>query len=242
MVESLAVRLRYEDRRVRSLREYVVTRVQRTPLATRWFEPLGGVSFEVGSGELLAVVGPNGAGKTTLLRALAGILPPLRGRVRVCGTIAPLIELGAGFDPELTGAENLELFASFLGVSRSEIRSRREPIAEFAGLADAMHIPLRSYSSGMVARLGFAVATEIAPDVLLVDEVLSVGDEAFRQRCAERIHAIREAGAAVVLVTHDLALVVEQADRAILLCGGRIVEAGAPGDVVAAYRRGVSTS
>lgn len=241
VVDSLAVRLRHEERRVRSLREYVVTRVQRTPLGTRWFEPLGDVSFEVGRGELFAVIGPNGAGKTTLLRTLAGILPPLRGHVRVRGTIAPLIELGAGFDAELTGAENLELFASFLGVSRTEIRARRAAIAEFSGLTDAMDVPLKSYSSGMVARLGFAVATEIAPDVLLVDEVLSVGDEEFRRRCAERIGAMREAGAAVVLVTHDLPLVAEQADRAILLAGGRIIAAGAPGDVVAAYRHGVST-
>jgi len=237
-VEHLSVTLRREQRRVRSLREYMVARVQGTPLGASWFDALHDVSFAIERGELFAIVGPNGAGKTTLLRTLAGILPPAAGRVRVHGTIAPLIELGAGFDPELTGAENLELYASFLGVARHASRSRRGAVAEFAGLTDEMFVPVKNYSSGMVARLGFAVATEIRPEVLLVDEVLAVGDDEFRSRCAERIASLRAAGTTIVLVTHDMRLVEEQADRALLLEAGRVRACGAPAEVVAAYRSG----
>jgi ABC-type polysaccharide/polyol phosphate transport system ATPase subunit len=186
---------------------------------------------------LVAVLGPTGAGKTTLLRVLSGIVPPAAGQVRVEGRIAPLIDLGAGFDPELTGDENVALYGSILGLTRAELRRRRVEIFEFAGLADVADVPVKAYSAGMVARLGFAVATCVPPGVLLVDEVLAVGDEAFRRRCFGRIAILQAAGTAIVLVTHDLGLAETWASRALHLDAGRQVAFGAAVDVVAGYRQ-----
>lgn len=234
-VSSLTVRLRRQHDTVRSLREFVVNRLRRSALAVEWFDALADVTFRVGRGQMLAVIGPNGAGKTTLLRAVAGIVPPSSGSIRVRGAVAPLIELGGGFDPELTGAENALLFASLLGASRKAVRTRLGSIARFAGLEDAMDVAVRNYSSGMVARLGFSVATELEPDVLLVDEVLAVGDEAFRARCRDRISTLRSRGASIVLVTHDLQMARDQADAALLLERGRVVALGSPEVVTSDY-------
>jgi ABC-2 type transport system ATP-binding protein len=236
-VMGLRVRLRQERNRVRSLKEYVVSRVGRARLAARWFDALEDVSFNVGRGEIFAIIGPNGAGKTTLLRVLAGIVPPSAGSVIVRGRVAPMIELGAGFDPELTGDENVLLYGSLLGMSRRQARERRQAIMEFAGIGDVMDVAVKNYSSGMVARLGFAVATEAAPNVLLVDEVLAVGDDVFRRRCSERIARLRGQGTSVVLVSHDLALVEGQADRAMLIEAGRVVASGPAPEVTETYRR-----
>ncbi len=236
-VEDLSVRLRHESDRLRSLRELFVRSLSGTPAASRWIDVLRGVSFRVARGELFAILGPNGAGKTTLLRALAGIIPAVSGAVRVNGRVAPLIDLGAGFDPELTGGENIELYGTLLGRRRAWLRARRDAIVAFSGLGDALDVPLRNYSSGMVARLGFSVATATEPDVLLVDEVLAVGDEAFRSLCLERIESLRSSGTAVVLVSHDLALVEKLGERALLLEQGRVREIGEPKQVVARYQR-----
>jgi len=194
------------------------------------------VSFQVSPGEVLAVVGPNGAGKTTLLKVLARVLPPSSGRVIVRGTVAPLIALGAGFNPELTGYENILLYGALLGFEPAAMRRRIEPIADWANLTDFLSVPLRSYSSGMLARLGFAIATDCEPDVLLVDEVLSVGDEVFRQRSADRIDSLIGSGTAVVLVSHDLETVRQRAHSAIWMDHGAQVLGGVPDDVIAAYR------
>jgi len=236
-VRGLGVRLRHERSHVRSLREYVVKRVAAGRPRVDWFDALADVSFDVPGGDVLAVVGPNGAGKTTLLRVLAGIVPPTRGQVSVRGRIAPLIELGAGFDPELTGDENVLLYGSLLGLSRGELVAKRDAIVAFAGLGDVMDIAVKNYSSGMVARLGFAVATAVSPDLLLVDEVLAVGDEEFRRRCDERIVELRAGGTTIVLVTHDLALVESHADHGVLLDAGRVVALGTAVEVADAYRR-----
>ena len=235
-VRALSVTLRREQRRVRSLREYVVATVKRTLPAAEERTILDGVTFDVARGELLAIVGPNGAGKTTLLRVLAGIIPPARGVVCVEGGIAPLIELGAGFDPELTGIENVYLYGSVLGMRREAVRRIVGSIVDFAGIAEAADVPVKSYSSGMIARLGFAAATAARPDVLLVDEVLAVGDEEFRGRCAERILELRAGGTAIVVVTHDLAFVERSVDRALLLDGGRVRAYGYGAAVIAQYR------
>ena len=239
-VERASVVLRRDAAHVRSLREFVVRKLERRANRPQWIHALMDVTLDVRAGELFAVVGPNGAGKTTLLRLLAGIVPSASGRVRVRGTIAPLIELGAGFDPELTGAENIQLYGSILGMKRAALRAAEDEILDFAGLHSAADAALKTYSSGMIARLGFAVATAVRPDVLLVDEVLAVGDESFRMRCRRRIDELRADGSSVVLVTHDLGMVEHEAGRAVLLDQGRVCERGSGPEVVVAYRKQVA--
>jgi ABC-type polysaccharide/polyol phosphate transport system ATPase subunit len=205
------------------------------PAEAESFEALSELSFSVSPGEVYAIIGRNGAGKTTLLRVLAGIIPPSRGFVRVSGRIAPLIDLSVGFDPELTGDENLLLYGSLLGISMRRLRILRDPIVEFSGLQSVMDAAVKNYSSGMAARLGFAIATACSPDLLLVDEVLAVGDHAFRVRCMERIAELRASGAAIVLVSHDSELVRRSADRGMLLDAGRAVAVGSADRIVDEY-------
>lgn len=194
------------------------------------------VNLECRRGEVLAVVGANGAGKSTLMKLMARVIPPTSGRVVVRGRLAPMIELGAGFNPELTGAENVLLYGSILGRDPEHLRQRSSAIAEWAGLDGRMDSPLRTYSSGMVARLAFSIAVDVNPDVLLVDEVLSVGDEQFQRRCEDRIDELVNSGACVVLVTHNMDQVLQRATRAVLLEAGRITASGDPVDIVACYR------
>lgn len=234
-VKDLVVHLRLDRSRARSLREYCVAKLKRVRSGAERVEVLSGISFEVERGGLLAVVGPNGAGKTTLLRVLAGVVPPAAGRVRVEGRVAPLIELGAGLDPELTGRENIALYGSMLGMGRAGVAAVFEDIVEFSGLAGSLDMPVRAYSSGMAARLGFAVAVHSDPQLLLIDEVLAVGDEAFRSSCLAKIDELRSAGAAVVLVSHDRGLVERFADHAIYVNRGRLLAAGDPAEVLGVY-------
>lgn len=194
------------------------------------------IDLEVHRGEVLAVIGSNGAGKSSLMKLVARVLPPTAGRVVVRGRLAPMIELGAGFNAELTGAENVLLYGGILGRDPDELRERVPAIAAWAELEDRMDSPLRTYSSGMVARLAFSTAVDVQPDVLLVDEVLSVGDESFQQRCLERIDQMVAGGACVVLVTHNMTQVTARATRAVLLHQGRLEADGDPADVVRAYR------
>lgn len=196
------------------------------------------VDLRADPGEVLAVVGANGAGKSTLMKLVARVLPPTTGRVRVRGRLAPMIELGAGFNPELTGAENVLLYGSILGRDPDDLRRRIGPIAEWAGLEGRMDAPLRTFSSGMVARLAFSTAVDVQPDVLLVDEVLSVGDEAFQRQCEIRMDELVHGGACVVLVTHDMQQVLNRATRSVLLDKGGVIASGDPATVVAAYREG----
>jgi ABC-type polysaccharide/polyol phosphate transport system ATPase subunit len=237
----LGVTLRRERHRVRSVREYIVGRATGKRWSVDLVEVLRSVSLDVASGEIFAIVGANGAGKTTLLRVLAGIIPPSRGAVEVRGRIAPLIELGAGFDPELTGEENVYLYGSLLGMSRDEVRDGFGEIVAFAELEGSMDVAVKNYSSGMVARLGFSVATACRPDVLLVDEVLAVGDAAFRERCFDRIESLRADGSSVVLVSHDLPMIDALASRAVLLSSGAILAVGAAKSVTAAVRQGAAS-
>ena len=193
------------------------------------------VTFSVEAGEVVAILGGNGAGKSTLLKVLAGVLPPTRGTSKVDGKIAPMIELGAGFHPEMTGAENVLFYSALMGRDTTRVKERTPAIGDWAGVLDHMDFPLRTFSSGMVARLAFATATDENSEVLLVDEVLSVGDIDFQIKSKARMHQLINSGAAVVLVSHDMAAVRELATRVIWLENGHVKMIGNPEEVVAAY-------
>ena len=193
------------------------------------------VSFTVDKGEVVAILGRNGAGKSTLLKVLAGVLPPTKGSSKVDGKIAPMIELGAGFHPEMTGAENVLFYSALMGRDIKHVKEHTPAIGEWAGVSDHMDFPLRTYSSGMVARLAFATATDEQTEVLLVDEVLSVGDADFQEKSKARMHELIKSGAAVVLVSHDMRAVLELATKAIWLENGHVKMIGNPAEVVAAY-------
>lgn len=201
---------------------------------------LDGIDLDIRPGEAVALVGPNGSGKSTLLKLAGGILRPTEGTVDVEGRVTALIELGAGFHPEITGRENVLINGMLLGLDRQEVESRLPEILEFAEIGDFIDQPVKTYSSGMYVRLGFAVAVAVNPDVLLIDEVLSVGDEAFTRRCLDRLARMRQAGVSMVLVSHDLDLVETFADRAVYLNQGRIRAEGAVETVVNRYRSDVS--
>jgi len=196
------------------------------------FWALRNVSFQLSNGESLAVIGPNGAGKSTLLQAMAGIITPSEGTIDVRGQISSLLTLGAGFDQDLTGRDNIMLAGAFMGIEHREMIERLEEIVEFADIGPFIDAPIKTYSSGMRARLGFSIATSVNPDILLLDEVLSTGDAVFRAKSQARIMAIVHSAKALVLVTHDLLWVTELCNEAILLERGLIVARGAPADVV----------
>jgi lipopolysaccharide transport system ATP-binding protein len=202
------------------------------------FWALKDVSFGVARGECVGIIGSNGAGKTTILKILAGVTRPTNGEHRLGGRVGSLIDVRAGFHPELTGAENVYLSGAIYGMSRKEIESKFDRIVNFAELGDAMDMPVKRYSSGMLVRLGFSVAAHIEPEVLLIDEVLSVGDAAFRAKCASRVRELRAAAGAVLLVSHDMLAVQEMCDRVIWLDGGRVKQAGGAAEVVRAYLHG----
>ncbi len=200
------------------------------------FLALRDVSLTIERGEFLGVVGPNGSGKSTLLRILAGILRASAGEVSVSGRVAPLIELGVGFHPELTGRENVHLNTSLFGLSRRQADALLPRIVEFSELRDFIDVPVKNYSTGMYMRLGFAVAVHLEAEVLLLDEVLAVGDEHFQEKCVARLKAIRELGHTIVMVSHSLPAVEAMCDRACLLMSGRLVAEGPPAQVVGRYR------
>ena len=205
------------------------------------FWALRDVDLTVRRGECLGLIGANGSGKSTLLRIIAGIYVPTAGYVTVHGTVIPMIELGVGFHPELSGRENIYLNTSLYGLSRRETDRIYDAIVEFSELAQFMDLAVKNYSTGMYARLGFAVAANLQPDILLVDEVLAVGDERFAQKCLTRMNEIRRRGATVVLVSHNLESVQRMCDRACLLVRGRLELEGEPSKVVAAYRENLKT-
>ena len=199
------------------------------------FHALKNISFDVEEGEGLAVVGRNGAGKSTLLGLVAGLSKPDEGSVSVTGKVAALLELGSGFHPDLTGAENVRVNASLIGLSRRRTNELFDEIVDFSGIGDFIHEPLRTYSSGMVMRLAFSVAVNMDPEVLLIDEVLSVGDAAFQEKSFERVRQIRRAGKTLMCVSHATGMVQEMCDRAIWLDHGELMMAGRIGEVVEAY-------
>jgi ABC-2 type transport system ATP-binding protein len=194
------------------------------------------VTFGVPRGELFAVVGANGAGKSTLMKVLARVVAPTTGRVIINGSIAPMIRLGAGFNMEMTGWENVILNGVLLGRTTNEMKRTASHIADWAGLAEFMDLPVRNYSSGMLARLGFAIAIDTQPGVLIVDEVLAVGDESFQKKCLDRMEALLASGVTIVLVSHSMDQVIQYAHRAMWLDHGAVAMIGTPDEVVSAYR------
>ncbi|MBW3590008.1 MAG: ABC transporter ATP-binding protein [Actinobacteria bacterium] len=206
------------------------------------FWALDDVSFDISQGSTFGLIGANGSGKTTLLKIIAGILRPTSGEVGVNGRIAALLELGAGFHPDLTGRENIYLNASVLGLGKKEVDKKLDSIVDFAELGAFIDNPVRNYSSGMYVRLGFAVAVHLDPDILLVDEVLAVGDEAFQEKCLARIREFQREGRTIILVTHAVDQVREMCDHAVFLDHGRMAGEGDPSEVVRGYRNRLSTT
>jgi lipopolysaccharide transport system ATP-binding protein len=218
-----------------SFKEFTIRFLKRE-VRYRQFKALNNIDLQVNEGEILGIIGRNGAGKSTLLKVISRVLIPTEGRVRIQGQVSPLLELGAGFHPELTGRENIFLNGTLLGHPRREIEARLPGIMEFAELGAFIDSPIRTYSSGMVARLGFSVATAWKPEILILDEVLSVGDEAFRNKCKERMERFRDQGTTTLLVTHDSSTVESLCNNAVWLDRGTIKAIGPSSEVVSMYR------
>jgi homopolymeric O-antigen transport system ATP-binding protein len=234
-LEKVGVRYRAPSERIPSIKEYVIRWMQ-GKIKHREFWALRDVDLIVKRGETIGVIGPNGAGKSTLSKLVARVLKPTAGRVLVRGQVAPLLEFGAGFHPELSGRENIYLNGALLGFSRKQMDERFNHIVDYAELWDFIDAPMRTYSSGMWARLGFAVATDVNPDILIIDEVLSVGDESFQHKSAARMQEFRQLGATILFVSHNMTVVEEMCHRVAWLDHGRLMEVGFPTDVIRAYR------
>jgi lipopolysaccharide transport system ATP-binding protein len=240
-LHGISKRFRFHGRPSTTVKSAVLELVRgRRHHADERFAALRDIDLTVDAGRTLGIIGANGSGKSTLLKLVAGIYRPDSGTLRVHGRVAPLIELGAGFHPELTGRENVIINGIILGLSQREVRRRLDAIVEFAGVREFIDAPARTYSSGMYTRLGFAVAVHLDPDVLLIDEVLATGDEAFARKCADRFAEFRRVGKTMLLVAHDAAAVERWCDEAVWLDQGVIRAAGAPHKVIDLYRQAMS--
>ena len=233
-VSHVTKRFRLQDAS-RSLKTAALDLLRRR--APQTFTALDDVSLRVKRGETVGIVGANGAGKSTLLSIIAGTLRATSGTARTRGTVSSLLELGAGFHPDLTGRENVMLYGAIMGIPRETMRRRFDEIVDFAGLAEFIDQPVRYYSSGMYVRLGFSVAVQVDPDILLVDEVLAVGDADFQRKCLEKMAEFRDRGKAMLLISHDINTVRRVADRVAYLAKGRLLAFGDPMDVSSAYER-----
>ena len=220
--------------KVDNLKEYVI-KVVKKEMRYQEFWALRDISFELKKGDRLGILGLNGAGKSTLLKVIAGVLKPTEGNVNSKGKIVPLLELGAGFDKDYTGAENIYLYGAMLGYSKEFIREKYDEIVEFSELKDFINVPIKNYSSGMKARLGFSIATVVEPDILILDEVLSVGDAKFKKKSEKRIKDMFEKGVTVLFVSHSLAQVQSLCNRAILLEKGHLIADGSIDEVSELY-------
>jgi ABC-2 type transport system ATP-binding protein len=235
LIEQVGVRYRVPNERISTFKEYMIRRIQ-GKVKHREFWALREINLSIRRGEVFGLIGHNGAGKSTLLKLVARVLKPTEGRVVVRGHVAPLLEVGAGFHGELTGRENVYLNGALLGYSNQEMEEKFPRIVDFAELWDFIDAPMRTYSSGMWARLGFAVATDQQPDVLIVDEVLSVGDEAFQRKSYERIMQFRDGGATILLVSHNMAVVESLCHRVAWIDHGHVKATGKSTAVIQDYR------
>ena len=236
-LENVSVRYRLPEERIGTFKEYMIRMLQKR-VRYNSFLALNNVNIDIKKGEIFGFVGRNGAGKSTLLKVVSRVLVPTEGRVWIKGWVSPLLELGAGFHPELTGRENVFLNGTLLGHSRREIEEHMDEILGFSELGAFMDAPLRTYSSGMIARLGFAVATTWKPEILILDEVLSVGDEAFQLKCQKRMEGFRKERVTSLLVTHSMQVVQSLCSRAAWIDHGVIKVVGTPDEVIKAYRKG----
>ncbi|HNR45843.1 MAG TPA: ABC transporter ATP-binding protein [Anaerolineaceae bacterium] len=233
-LENVSVRYRVPSERLGTFKEYAIRWLQ-GKVHKREFWALDNVSFTVNKGEVFGVIGSNGAGKSTMLKLIARVLRPTSGRVWVNGRVAPLLELGAGFHPELSGRENIYLNGAMLGYSRREMTEKYQRIVEFSEIGDFIDSPIRTYSSGMMTRLGFAVATDERPDILLLDEVMAVGDLSFQNKCNQRISSYRADGSSIFMVSHTMSLILEMCDRVVWLEHGKLRRIGNAVDIVEEY-------
>ena len=234
-LDQVTVRFRIPHERIPTFQEYAIRWLQRRGVRYSNFNALNNLGFSVDQGETVGVIGPNGAGKSTLLKVIAQVIRPTQGRVRLRGRVAPLLELGAGFDYEMTGRENVFLNGAVLGFSRRDMARRLDRIVDFSGIGDFIDAPVRTYSSGMVARLGFAVATDVQPEVLIIDEVLAVGDAHFQQKSAARIRKFRQSGSTILVVSHNPASIKALCNRVLWLERGVIRLVGPVEQVMQQY-------
>lgn len=234
-LEKVSVKYRLPSERIGTFKEYLIRTLQRR-IRFNSFWALHEVDLSIHAGEAFGIIGNNGAGKSTLLKVVSRVLRPTTGRVIVYGKIAPLLELGAGFHPELTGRENIYLNGALLGYTRAEMDSCFQDILDFSELHEFIDAPIRTYSSGMYARLGFSVATAHQPEILIVDEILGVGDESFQQKCARRIAEFRENGTTILMVSHSMDAIQKLCQRVAWIDHGRVMQVGVPEMVIDAYR------
>ena len=236
-VDNVTMDYRVQQENIKSIKEYLVNTL-RGRVTYREFRALDHVSVHVAPGEVLGIIGSNGAGKSTLLKVIAGVLTPTEGAVRINGNIAPMLELGAGFDQDLTARENIFLNGAILGYTKSFLEKRFDEIIAFSELEDFIEQPVRTYSSGMMMRLAFSIATLVEPEVLIVDEILSVGDARFQKKSEERMRHLMSGGTTVLMVSHSSAQIRNLCSRAVWLEGGKVVMDGDAQEVCAAYERG----
>lgn len=233
-VQNVDMAFNLNKEKVDNLKEYFIKLVTHK-LEYKKFYGLKDVSFEVKKGEHLAILGLNGAGKSTLLKTIVGVYKPSSGHVETKGVIAPLLELGAGFDPNYSGRENIYLYGAIMGYDRAFIDKKYDEIVEFSELGNFIEVPVKNYSSGMKARLGFSIATAVEPDILILDEVLSVGDAGFRRKSLAKVKSLFETGVTVLFVSHNIEQVKSICDKAILLEHGQIIAQGNVEDVIPVY-------
>jgi len=234
-LENVSVSYRLPSERIGTFKEYAIRKLQRK-IKIEKFWALNDISLQVNQGDVFGLIGNNGAGKSTMLKVISKVLKPTKGRVVVYGKIAPLLELGAGFHPELSGRENVFLNGALLGYSREEMEAVFDEIVDFAELKQFINSPVRTYSSGMYARLGFAVATAHMPEILILDEILSVGDEAFQKKSRDRLQKFQKHGATVLMVSHALDSMIGMCNRVAWIDHGNLRQIGAPQEVIDAYR------
>ena len=235
-VENVGMKFNMSSEKVDDFKDYVIKLIKRQ-LNYKEFWALKDISFKIKKGDRVGIVGLNGAGKSTLLKVISGVLKPTEGKVKISGSIAPLLELGAGFNKQYTGVENIYLYGAMLGHSKAFINEKFDEIVKFSELGDFINVPVKNYSSGMKSRLGFAIATIVEPDILILDEVLSVGDAKFRKKSTNKIKSMIENDVTVLFVSHSIEQVLELCNKAILLEKGYLVAYGNSEEIAELYQK-----